>query len=55
MVRKFVACYANIRTRDTRVIAYTAHALADEHDRIMAAGFDEILTKPTLKQSYLES
>lgn len=35
--------------RDTRVIAYTAHALADEHDRIMAAGFDEILTKPISK------
>lgn len=33
----------------TKIIAYTAHALADEHDRIMAAGFDDILTKPISK------
>ena len=35
--------------RTIRIIAYTAHALADEHDRIMAAGLNDILTKPISK------
>lgn len=29
-----------------RVVAYTAHALETERERIMAAGFDDIITKP---------
>ena len=30
-----------------RVVAFTAHAMAQERARIMAIGFDEIVTKPT--------
>lgn len=29
-----------------RVVAYTAHALESERQRIMAAGFDDLLVKP---------
>ena len=29
-----------------RVVAYTAHALAEEHAALREAGFDDILTKP---------
>lgn len=37
---------ANEKTRHLRVIAYTAHAMESEKERIMAAGFDDILIKP---------
>jgi two-component system, chemotaxis family, chemotaxis protein CheY len=33
-----------------RVVAYTAHALDSEKQRIMAAGFDGILVKPITAQ-----
>lgn len=33
-----------------RIIAYTAHAFPEERDRFLAAGFDEILTKPITRQ-----
>ena len=29
-----------------RIIAYTAHALDDEHQHYLACGFDDIITKP---------
>jgi CheY-like chemotaxis protein len=29
-----------------RVVAYTAHALPEEHDTLRVGGFDDILTKP---------
>ena len=29
-----------------RVVAYTAHALPEEHETLRAGGFDDILTKP---------
>ena len=34
-----------------RIIAYTAHALPEERKRIMAAGFNDLLTKPITKAS----
>jgi CheY-like chemotaxis protein len=32
--------------RDLRVIAYTAHAFLEEHQRFLASGFDDVLVKP---------
>lgn len=37
----------------TRVVAYTAHAFADERERFLATGFDDILVKPVTLQSML--
>lgn len=34
------------RHRGTPIVAYTAHALREEHDALRSAGFDAILTKP---------
>lgn len=34
------------------VIAYTAHAMADERRSILAAGFDGILTKPITREEF---
>jgi CheY-like chemotaxis protein len=31
---------------DLRVVAYTAHSLPDERDRLLASGFNSLLTKP---------
>ncbi len=31
---------------DLRVVAYTAHAMPEERDQFLAAGFDAILVKP---------
>ncbi len=39
--------------RHMPIIAYTAHAMNDEHERIISAGFDEILTKPTSRAALL--
>lgn len=36
-----------------RVVAYTAHAFAEERERFLAAGFDDILVKPVTLQSML--
>jgi two-component system, cell cycle response regulator DivK len=36
----------NPQTRDIPIIALSAHALAGEHERAMAAGCDEFDTKP---------
>jgi len=36
------------RTRDIRVIALTAHALASAHERAKQAGCDSVVTKPCL-------
>ncbi|MCX7135796.1 MAG: response regulator [Proteobacteria bacterium] len=36
-----------------RVVAYTAHAFDSEQRRILAAGFDDLLTKPITKERLL--
>jgi CheY-like chemotaxis protein len=35
---------------NTRIIGYTAHALQDEIQHILAAGFDQVLIKPVTYQ-----
>lgn len=42
------ACLAGLR-----VVAYTAHAMPEERDRIMQAGFDDLLIKPISRASLL--
>lgn len=37
---------AEPRTAQLPIIAYTAHALIEEHDHFIAIGFDAILVKP---------
>jgi CheY-like chemotaxis protein len=34
-----------------RIVAYTAHAFADETAEIMSAGFDDLLVKPITRES----
>jgi len=46
---------ANPAWRNLRVVAYTAHALESERQRIMAAGFDELLIKPISMQDLLRA
>lgn len=41
---------ASEQWRGLRVVAYTAHALESEKNRIMQAGFDDILIKPITAQ-----
>jgi CheY-like chemotaxis protein len=38
-----------------RVVAYTAHAMESEKQRIMGAGFDDIVIKPITSQSLLQA
>lgn len=38
-----------------RVVAYTAHAMESERQRIMSAGFDSILIKPISAQDLLRA
>ena len=45
----------NPATCGLHVIAYTAHAFADEKDRMLAAGFDALLIKPVSFQSLTEA
>lgn len=42
---------ANSELAGLRVVAYTAHAMESEKQRIMSAGFDDILIKPITIQS----
>jgi len=43
------------RTPDspTRIVAYTAHAMRDEHKALYAAGFHDILIKPVDRRAIL--
>ncbi|OWY39599.1 response regulator [Xenophilus sp. AP218F] len=45
------AIRADARLQGVRLVAYTAHALSDEKDAIMQAGFDAMLTKPLTAES----
>ena len=42
-------------TRLLRLVAYTAHALEHERERIFACGFDDILVKPISRERLLEA
>ena len=42
---------ANRSLAGLRLVAYTAHAMESEQQRIMSAGFDAILIKPITMQS----
>ena len=44
---------ADDRLKNLRVVAYTAHAFEDECSQILAAGFDELVTKPVSKARLL--
>lgn len=40
-------------TLPTRIVAYTAHAMRDEHKLLYAAGFHDILIKPVDRRAIL--
>lgn len=44
----------NPATRPIKVVAYTAHALAEERRRLLASGFDGLLIKPITFQALAE-
>jgi len=37
------------------IVAYTAHAFPEERERIMAAGFDDLLTKPFKQEALIRA
>lgn len=46
---------ADPRTRDLRVVALTAHAMAGARDEALAAGFDGYLSKPIDAVTFAET
>lgn len=42
---------AEPRWQDLRLIAYTAHAMSDEQEAMLQAGFNAIVTKPLTRDS----
>lgn len=49
------ALRADRRTAALPIVAYTAHALMEERERIMCAGFDDIVIKPASMATLLET
>lgn len=47
------AVRADTRIAGLPIVAYTAHALVEEHERIMSAGFDDIVVKPVAMATLL--
>lgn len=47
------ALRADSRTAGLPIVAYTAHALIEERERIMAVGFDDIVVKPVAMATLL--
>jgi len=46
---------AQTATAGLYLVAYTAHALEQERERILACGFDNILVKPVSRESLLRA
>jgi CheY-like chemotaxis protein len=46
---------ADHRHKGLRVIAYTAHTMQDDHQKILAAGFDSLLIKPISRDNLLNA
>lgn len=46
---------ASPKSASLHVVAYTAHALDHERERILACGFDDILVKPISRESLLRA
>lgn len=49
------AVRADARIRALPVVAYTAHALTEERERILAAGFDDIVIKPAAMATLIDA
>jgi CheY-like chemotaxis protein len=46
---------ANAALKDLHVVAYTAHTMKEDQQKILAAGFDALLIKPINRDNLLET
>lgn len=44
---------ASEKLKHLRVVAYTAHAFEEERQRMLGAGYDEVVTKPVTRERLL--